>query len=162
MDINFQTMTAEEWKALPQELKSVDAFQSLPANVKTEISGYKYLTDEEFKARIERSEEARSILLRFFLEELLTHPLNIGKSKTEEEMEESLTEPFNRLYQKAVELGCTYEELQEVEGAFVVITTQFQKIKNVYAKQLEKTTYKLLGENYYNAVPIKELIEKAN
>jgi len=100
----------------------------------------------------------RKLFTAFFTDILASEEMVIGHLKDDAEKEGTLSKPLNNVYQNAIELGATMEDIESVQRAIFAIGKYFDRIKNTYNIDLQKLSYAMTGENYPDSMPLKTLI----
>lgn len=138
---------------------TIEEFEKLSSAEKSKLSGVRHFTEEEINERAKKSEEVvRKLFTAFFTDILASEEMVIGHLKDDAEKEGTLSKPLNNVYQNAIELGATMEDIESVQRAIFAIGKYFDRIKNTYNIDLQKLSYAMTGENYPDSMPLKTLI----
>lgn len=138
---------------------TIDEFNALPVAEKSKLAGVRYFSEEEIAERAKKSEEMTMGLLKdFFIDLTSQENFVIGHLKTDDEMENTVSKPLNNLYQNAIERGATFEDLEGVAKAMLVLYKKVDMLRNTYNIDLQKLMYAMIGENYPDATPLKTII----
>lgn len=138
---------------------TTEQFEALSSEEKSKISGFKHYSEEEILEKTKKSDEIVAVLFRKFFEDLLANEaIVIGHLKTDEEKESTLTAPLNNLYQNAIDMEATMEDVEAVQRAMFSLAKYIDRVKTTYSHDLSKLMFAMVGENYPDAVPLKTLI----
>lgn len=138
---------------------TLEQFEALSPEEKSKVSGFKHYSEEQIAEKAKKSEEVVTTLFKKFFQDLISQEnLVIGHLKSDDEKESSVSPAMNNLYQNAIDIGATFEDVDAVQRALFSLAKLLDRLRNTYQFDVQRLSYQLTGENYPDALPIKTIL----
>ena len=135
-------------------------FDQMNAREKTEFLGFRSYSPREQKEREKNFTSRGSELTVLFLKTLLDQEdLMISRDLTDQQKEKYYTEAINKTFDYALNNGYSMYDLESVVRNIQDLGTVTERMSNFASGEFFKLAYSLTGENKFEYVPLKKIID---
>lgn len=135
-------------------------FDQMNAREKTEFLGFRSYSAREQKERERAFTERGSNLTVFFLKALLSQEdVMVSRDLNEQQKEKFYTKAVNETFDYALNNGYTMYDLESVSRNIQDLGTITERMANFASGEFFKLAYSLTGENKFEYVPLKKIID---
>lgn len=130
------------------------------AREKTEFLGFRSYSEREQREREKIFTQKASELTIYFLKTLLAQEeLMISRDLTEKQKEQYYTKAVNETFDYALNNGFTMYDLESVSRGIQDLGAVTERMANFASGEFFKLAYSLTGENKFEYVPLKRIMD---
>jgi hypothetical protein len=135
-------------------------FDQMNAREKTEFLGFRSYSPREQKEREKNFINKGSELTVLFLKTLLEQPeLLISRDLTDQQKEKYYIEAVNNTFDYALNNGFSMYDLESVSRSIQDLGAVTERMANFASGEFFKLAYSLTGENKFEYVPLKKIMD---
>lgn len=135
-------------------------FSQMNAREKTEFLGFRSYSEREQKEREKAFTSRASELTVFFLKTLLAQEeLMISRDLSDQQKEKYYTKAVNDTYEYALNNNFSMYDLESVSRSIQDLGAVTERMANFASGEFFKLSYSLTGENKFEYVPLKKIMD---